>query len=341
MWGSLGVLLPLYCDLLYSDSCRIQRRDTGGQSDVAFAKELRVKRHLRSRGRVRRALFQIHLWGGISLSLYILIICISGSAIVFRRELDKTLCPTTLTVPVGVHRFTAAELKSKAHAAYPRFNLKQISVRPARAPDAPVEILFSGGGQRLERLFDPYSGADLGDTITCEPRSITALAAFHDDLSSGPTGRLVNGVGAIAITLLCLSGAIVWWPGRQHLGRAMTVRRHVSWQRLVRDLHSALGFWLILLVLLWAITGIYFAFPGPFNALADTLVNAGLPSPAVDDAIEWVVRLHFGRGFGHPVEVLWVTLGLLPAALVITGLLMWKHRVLDAARPVQAGRQEG
>jgi uncharacterized iron-regulated membrane protein len=292
-------------------------------------------------GQVRRALFQVHLWGGIALSLYILVICVSGSAVVFRRELDKTLCPTTLTVPVGAHRLTPAQLKSKAHADYPRFSLKQISVRAARAADAPVEVLFAGGGQRLERLFDPYSGADLGDTITCEPRSITALAAFHDNLSSGTTGRVVNGVGALAITLLCLSGAMVWWPGKRHLGRAMTIRRHVPTQRLVRDLHSALGFWLILLVLLWAITGIYFAFPDPFNALADTLVNAGLPSLAIDDAIEWIVRLHFGRGFGHGVEVLWVTLGLLPAALVITGLLMWKHRVLDAARPMQAGRRAG
>jgi uncharacterized iron-regulated membrane protein len=298
---------------------------------------------VRHRGRVRRVLFEVHLWGGVALSLYILIICVSGSAIVFRRELDKTLCPTTLTVPVGPRRLTLQELKSKAHAAYPRFGLKQISVRDALTPGAPVEILFSGGGQRLERLFDPYSGADLGDTITCEPRSISALASFHDNLSSGPTGRVVNGVGALAITLLCLSGAIVWWPGKQHLGRAMTIRSHVPWPRLVRDLHSALGFWLILLVLLWAVTGIYFAFPDPFNALADTLVNAGLPSRAVDDAIEWIVRLHFGRSFGHGVEVLWVTLGLLPTALVISGLIMWAHRVLSPARPVQAqaGRPEG
>jgi len=40
-----------------------------------------------------------------------------------------------------------------------------------------------------------------------------------------------------------------------------------------------------------------------------------------------VVRLHFGRAFGRGVEVLWVVLGLLPAALVVTGIIMWWHRV--------------
>jgi hypothetical protein len=60
-------------------------------------------------------------------------------------------------------------------------------------------------------------------------------------------------------------------PGVHHLRRGMTVRRNVPWHRFVRDLHGALGVWSVLLVLLWAVTGIYFAFPGPFDSLADVL----------------------------------------------------------------------
>jgi uncharacterized iron-regulated membrane protein len=287
---------------------------------------------------LRRALFQVHLWGGIGLSLYIVAICISGSAIVFRRELDKTLCPTTVTVPVRAHRLTTAQLKSKAHAAYPRLDPTQIEVLGARAANEPVEVRLSGPGLRLERLFDPYTGTDLGDTIACEPHFVTALAAFHDNLGGGRAGLRINGLGALAVTLICLTGAIVWWPGREHLWRGMTVRRNVSGHRFVRDLHGALGFWLALFVLLWALTGIYFAFPEPFNALEDVVVNAGAPSQSVDDAVAWVVRLHFGRAFGHGIEVLWVVLGLLPAALIVTGVIMWWHRVLRKTieRPIEA-----
>jgi uncharacterized iron-regulated membrane protein len=95
---------------------------------------------------VRRALFQVHLWCGVGLSLYILAICVSGSAVVFRRELDRVLCPATLTVPVGTHRLTTAELASKAHAVYPRFDPGHIDVHGAKAPNAPAEIVLSGGG---------------------------------------------------------------------------------------------------------------------------------------------------------------------------------------------------
>jgi uncharacterized iron-regulated membrane protein len=277
---------------------------------------------------VRRAVFQIHLWAGISLSLYIVVICASGSAIVFRRELDKALCPTNLTVAVRAQRLTTAELRSKAHAAYPRFDPKQIEVRNARAANAPVEIRFFSRSARLERLFDPYTGADLADPTACEPHFVTALAAFHDNLGAGRTGLLFNGLGALAVTLICLSGAILWWPGKQHWLRATTVKRHLPWHRFVRDLHGALGFWLVLLVLFWAVTGIYFAFPGPFNALAEVIVSAGARSLSVDDAMASVIRLHFGRAFGRGVELLWVILGLLPATLVVTGVMMWWHRVV-------------
>jgi uncharacterized iron-regulated membrane protein len=43
--------------------------------------------------RLKRAFFQIHLWLGVAISLYVLVISLSGSVIVFRRELDRALCP--------------------------------------------------------------------------------------------------------------------------------------------------------------------------------------------------------------------------------------------------------
>jgi uncharacterized iron-regulated membrane protein len=267
------------------------------------------------------------LWSGIGLSLYIVVICVSGSAIVFRRELNKAFCPTILTLPVRAHRLTTAELKAKAHAAYPRVDPDQIEVRATRAPNAPVEVWLSADGMRLERLFNPYTGADLASTVACEPHFVTALADFHGDLAGARTGRRINGLGALAIALLVLSGAMVWWPGTAHWWRGMMVRTNVAWHRQVRDLHSAMGFWLIPLVMLWTLTGIYFAFPEPFNALANVLVEAGVSSLAIDDAIAWVVRLHFGRAFGQGVEVLWAVVGLLPPVLVVTGVVAWWHRV--------------
>jgi len=97
--------------------------------------------------------------------------------------------------------------------------------------------------------------------------SIEWLVNLHANLLSGSTGRVVNGFGAICVTSLCLTGAIIWWPGIKHWRRSMTVDWRAHFARISWDLHSALGFWCFFFVLVWGMSGIYFSFPQLFNAL--------------------------------------------------------------------------
>jgi uncharacterized iron-regulated membrane protein len=152
------------------------------------------------------------------------------------------------------------------------------------------------------------------------------LVDLHDNLLSGEVGRFVNGIGALCLTLLCLTGAIVWWPGIKHWHRSLTVNWKAHFARLMWDLHSALGFWCFLFVLLWGISGIYFAFPQTFNAVL------GLFDPRdkfSDQGLLWLSDLHFGR-FGWFAETLWALLGLVPAALSITGVFLCCRRMIYA-----------
>jgi uncharacterized iron-regulated membrane protein len=50
--------------------------------------------------------------------------------------------------------------------------------------------------------------------------------------------------------------------------------------------------------------------------------------PLGDRALELFARLHFGT-FGWAVKSLWAVIGLTPAALFVTGFLMWWNRVLS------------
>jgi hypothetical protein len=81
--------------------------------------------------------------------------------------------------------------------------------------------------------------------------SIEWLVNFHANLASGPTGRLVNGIGAISLTSLCLTGAIIWWPGTKNWRRSLVVNWQSKFPRITWDLHSALGFWCFLFLLVW------------------------------------------------------------------------------------------
>jgi uncharacterized iron-regulated membrane protein len=283
---------------------------------------------------VRRALFQVHLWTGLAFALYVFLISLSGSAIVFRREMDHAFCPQIIMVKPSGPRMSDTQLAVAARSAAPErladFTV-HIEVRGPRVPGAAVEVWYVFPRGRFERLFDPYTGKDLGDAVACEPVYVTRLAQLHDDLLSGAAGRTVNGVGAMLLVLVCLTGAVIWWPGTSRWRRSMTLRWNVHWRRFTWDLHSVLGFWMFALLLMWGVSGIYFGFPNSFYAAGDFLIahSGGLAtSDRFDAFIDWLVTLHFGRAFGLWIKVLWLVLGLVPVALLATGALMWWNRVL-------------
>ena len=106
----------------------------------------------------------------------------------------------------------------------------------------------------------------------------------------------------------------------------MNWRSHFA--RLNWDTHSALGFWFAGFVLVWGISGIYFAFPNAFNSIA------GLLDPRdryADQLFSVLAALHFGR-FNIVTEMFWGLTGLVPAALALTGVFLCCHRVLEHRR---------
>ncbi len=283
---------------------------------------------------VRRALFQVHLWTGLGIGIYILVISLSGSLIVFRHEMDRAFCPQIIMVKPSGPRMSDAQLTAAAKQAGPRGLARsrmQVEIRGPRVPGAAVEVWYVSGQARLERLLDPYTGKDLGDAVACEPAFVSRIADLHDNLLAGDTGRAVNGAGAVLVLLMSLTGGVIWWPGVSRWRRSMTLHRYVHWRRFIWDLHGVLGFWTFALILMWAVSGIYFAFPRVFYDVGAFLAarGAGLDmSQRIDVLTDWLARLHFGRAFGLWVKVLWSILGVVPSALLVTGALMWWNRVL-------------
>jgi len=271
---------------------------------------------------IRRALFQVHLWMGIGIGLYVLLISVSGSAVVYRRELMRKYAPNIAVAVRPGGELSLPELKQKATAAYPGYDV--VEAYESRRPDRAATVTFRQNTRnqrpsRMERLFDPYTGADIGDTETPIQRDVQWMVDLHDNLLAGQTGRWWNGVGAILVTILALSGMFLWWPGVKNWRRSTTIQWRARFPRFNWDTHSAVGFWLSLMILMWGVSGIYFAFPEPFNAFFG------------DTTLGWLARLHFGR-MGRVTEILWTILGLAPAALFITGLLMWWNRKLRKIR---------
>jgi uncharacterized iron-regulated membrane protein len=107
---------------------------------------------------------------------------------------------------------------------------------------------------------------------------------LHANLLSGDTGKIVNGWGGFSLAVLCLTGIVIWWPGVSNWRRSLTIPLHSSWKQFNWNLHSAVGFWLLLIVFIFGITGAYLVFQMPFQKAINVVAPLKYFSPdPVDD----------------------------------------------------------
>ena len=278
---------------------------------------------------LRKALFQVHLWTGIGLGLYVLFMSVTGSALVFRRELTRSLAREPRVAAGPGARMSEDELRQAAARAYPGYGVTRVSLR--KNPDQAAEVWLEGRSSKLLRLFNPYTGADLGDSIRRSFRFVLWLVDLHDNLLLANTGRALNAAGGIFTMLLILTGAIIWWPGSETWRRSVSFRWKANPKGFNWTLHSALGFWTLAFLLMWAVSGIYLSIPSAFNSAVDYLEPLNASSRSLrfgDQVLYWLAQAHFGRFAGVWVKIIWTIFGLAQAVLFVTGLLMWWKRVV-------------
>lgn len=232
---------------------------------------------------VRRLNFQVHLWVGIVLTLYIIVIGVTGSILVFRPELER-LCGLKPWQELHASGPLAdiATVVENVRAAYPRLHV--VSVDAPSENDATFVAVVEGRG-RIKVACNPNDGKVLG----VFPRRRTWLDVILDLHESllipiHRTGRVLNGVGGALLLLLNLTGMVIWWPGVRNWTRALKVDFQRNWRRINFDLHLAVGFWTVLIASFWAFSAIYFAWPRELFRFVNSLspvITARAPSISV------------------------------------------------------------
>jgi len=180
---------------------------------------------------LRRALFQVHLWSGIAVGLYILMISVTGSLLVYWNELYRATTPKPIISKGSGPRLTNDQLAETARRLYPGYRVVKIS--RALNLDQAVDVELSRGNEIRNRLFDPRTGTDLGDMVPMGMWLVSKVLDLHDNLLAGPTGRRVNGVGALSVLALAATGLTLCWPGIKTWRRSLTLHRGVGWKRLI------------------------------------------------------------------------------------------------------------
>lgn len=227
------------------------------------------------RATVRQKLLVVHRWLGIVVGLYFVVIGLTGSLLVFGREIDRVLNPELLTTPrVGDYR-PLSEILASFRAAYPTAPMTYVNFP---LPSNGVFNIRSGPNEagQLYVYINPYTAEIIGDRTR-----IGSLYGFlcyvHFYLLYGQTGWTLNGYGALLVTMLTLLGVWLWIPARR-AGRAVwrsrfRVRTDAGTSRALFDVHNAVGIYTLVFTLLFAVTTFAFAFPEPTKRVVYALTG--------------------------------------------------------------------
>lgn len=209
---------------------------------------------------VKKTLFQLHWFFGITAGLVLALMGITGAAYSFQDEILRAINPEVLTVkPREGGMLPPAELVRRVEAT----EGKKVALLWVQTHnDGATRVFFTpppGERRGQMRYVDPYTGEFQGDVVGQD--FFNLMLNLHRFLTIGDTGRQITGACTLILVFFCLSGLYLRWP-RQALNWRVWLT--LDWAKKGRafnwDLHAVFGTWCLLFYLLFALTGLFWSY---------------------------------------------------------------------------------
>ncbi len=208
---------------------------------------------------LKKVLFQVHWFFGITAGLVLALMGITGALYSFEDEITDALNPEALFVQPRDHQLSLAEMVSKLQA---QANDTVAMFRVEVDGDRVAQVWFKPApGERRGQMrnFDPYTGEFKEDAVGQD--FFGFVLNLHRFLAAGEYGKQVTAACTLILVFFCLSGLYLRWP-RQALNWRVWLT--LDWAKKGRsfnwDLHSVFGTWCLIIYLLLAVTGLMWSY---------------------------------------------------------------------------------
>jgi uncharacterized iron-regulated membrane protein len=217
---------------------------------------------------VRSSLKTIHTWIGIVSGLFLSVVALTGSIIVFRSEFERAALPRG-DAPGQTRRASLDAAAQEILRLRPDARVRR--VRIPSADGDPYVFQVQSKEKRTDHIVsDASTGRVLG---TVESGWVDWMIDLHRNLLVGNTGRSLVGVIGIILFVISATGLLMWLTGARSWRAWTSVRRQGSATRFNYELHRASGLWSYAFLALISFTGIELAFPQTFRNAVQSITG--------------------------------------------------------------------
>ena len=214
--------------------------------------------------RWRGWIFRIHLWSGLTIGLWAIVIGASGSVLVFKDEVESLVESELFTVEPRQERASLDAVAAEVKGRFPEHMVLGFGGLNEKSRSHLVRIGQRNQDRRIVNRayvhYNQYTGEILG-SYALRSGFFGFFEKLHFYLFMGRTGMKVNAFFGVALLAMCATGIVIWWPGAKRWREGIRVKWGAGRKRVNYDLHRATGFCVAALLAVMAFTGFYFGYP--------------------------------------------------------------------------------
>ena len=214
---------------------------------------------------MRKIFRNIHLWLSVPFGILITLICFSGAALVFEKEVME-LCHRELyfVKKVEAAPLPMEQLMTKVAATLPD-SVSVTGVNISSDPERAYQVTLSKP-RRASMYVDQYTGEITGKYERAP--FFNFMFRMHRWLLDSMKqdggifwGKMIVGTSTLMFVFVLISGVVVWWPRtRKALKNSLKIVANKGWRRFWYDLHVAGGMYALVFLLAMALTGLTWSF---------------------------------------------------------------------------------
>lgn len=246
---------------------------------------------------------KVHAYLGLFSGAVLALLGITGSILVFDRQIDLFLNPH-LAVQLG--KLPAITYDDVIATIEDRYGQRPYYVESPAAVNRFVAFVESASDGTDNTILAISVDPNTGRILRSKPWGgyfVSFIRRLHTDLFLGQFGAYIVGSVAILSLISILTGLYLWWPRVGALRKALVIRRQVGARALNFEVHRLGGFYSATVLSAVALTGIYLALPEQYTAAVGMFsrvtpepgeVVSGPPEanaePLSLGAVEWAVQ---------------------------------------------------